>query len=105
MTVVEANDPFFGRLGTAMANNQKDEILKLEGTTPIGSSDHPVAIISGNCHRDHFGEPFAITSADGATAHSACVAFGVDRITLALFWKHGLDVDKWPSEVAATLWP
>ncbi len=103
MTVIPANDPFFGRLGTAMANNQKDEVLKLEGTTPIGSPDHPVAIISGNCHRDHFGHPFSIHSEDGATAHSACVAFGVDRITLALLWQHGLDLDGWPAEVRAAL--
>ncbi len=105
VSVIPANDPFFGRLGTAMASNQKDEVLKLEGTAPIGSPDHQVAIISGNCHRDHFGHPFDIEMPDGTTAHSACVAFGIDRITLALFWQHGLDLDAWPTEVAASLWP
>jgi seryl-tRNA synthetase len=103
MSVVPANDPFFGRLGTVMANNQRDEVLKLEGTTSIGSPDHPVAIISGNCHRDHFGAPFSIRTQDGTTAHSACVAFGVDRATLALLWQHGLDLDKWPAEVTEAL--
>jgi seryl-tRNA synthetase len=103
MDVIEANDPFFGRLGTAMAKGQKEEILKLEGTTPIGSPDHPVAIISGNCHRDHFGSPFSIETEDGSTAHSACVAFGVDRITLALLYNHGLDVSSWPAEVKEAL--
>lgn len=102
MSVVPANDPFFGRLGTAMANNQRDEVLKLEGTTPIGG-DSQVAIISGNCHRDHFGDPFSIRVADGMTAHSACVAFGVDRITLALLWHHGLSVDTWPPGVREAL--
>jgi seryl-tRNA synthetase len=105
MTVIPANDPFFGRLGTVMATNQKDEVLKLEGTAPIGSPDHPVAIISGNCHRDHFGSPFSILTSDHATAHSACVAFGIDRIVLALLWQHGLDFDSWPSEAKDTLWP
>ena len=105
MDVVPANDPFFGRLGTAMATNQKEEVLKLEGIAPIGSPDHPVAIISGNCHRDHFGHPFDIVLPDGTTAHSACVAFGIDRITLALFWKHGFDLGAWPDTVASTLWP
>ena len=103
MDVIPANDPFFGRLGTAMAKGQQDEVLKLEGTTPIGSPDHQVAIISGNCHRDHFGSPFSIETADGAVAHSACVAFGVDRITLALLWNHGLDLDRWPAEVKEAL--
>ncbi len=105
LNVIPANDPFFGRLGTAMASNQKDEVLKLEGITTIGSPDHDVAIISGNCHRDHFGDPFAIQTPDGGTAHSACVAFGIDRIVLALLWQHGLDLDRWPHEVAASLWP
>ncbi len=105
LSVVNANDPFFGRLGTAMATNQIDEVLKLEGTAPIGSPDHDVAIISGNCHRDHFGLPFSIVTADGAVAHSACVAFGIDRITLALFYKHGFEPEQWPAEVVATLWP
>lgn len=102
MSVVPANDPFFGRLGTAMATNQIDEVLKLEGTTPIGG-EAPVAIISGNCHRDHFGSPFSIRLADGTTAHSSCVAFGVDRITLALLWHHGLSVEDWPAEVKEAL--
>jgi seryl-tRNA synthetase len=105
MSVIPANDPFFGRLGTAMAANQQDEVLKREGITPIGGPEHPVAIISGNCHRDHFGHPFEITLEDGSVAHSACVAFGIDRITMALFWKHGLDIDDWPDPVTATLWP
>ena len=50
MSVVPANDPFFGRLGTAMATNQMDEVLKLEGTTPIGrrspGSHHFWAIVT-----------------------------------------------------------
>lgn len=105
ITVLPANDPFFGRLGTALAANQTDEVLKLEGVAPIGSPDHSVAIISGNCHRDHFGAPFAIRMPDGMIAHSACVAFGIDRIVLALLWRHGLDPDGWPSDVGEALWP
>ncbi len=55
MTAVPANDPFFGRLGTAMATGQHEEELKLEGMSPIYSPEHPTAIMSANCHRDHFG--------------------------------------------------
>ncbi len=105
MSVIPANDPFFGRLGTAMATNQQDEVLKLEGTAPIGGPGHQVAIISGNCHRDHFGHPFEIAMPDGSVAHSACVAFGVDRITMALLWKHGFNLDDWPEPVVQNLWP
>lgn len=103
MEVIPANDPFFGRLGTAFAANQLDEVLKLEGTAPIGCHDRRVAIISGNCHREHFGHPFEISLPDGTTAHSACVAFGIDRITLALFWRHGFDLNQWPDEVTRSV--
>jgi seryl-tRNA synthetase len=101
---VPANDPFFGRLGTALAAGQLDEHLKLEGVTPICSEAAPTAIMSANCHRDHFGQPFAITTADGAVAHSSCVAFGVDRIAIALLAAHGLDPGRWPPAVRERLW-
>lgn len=105
MSAVVANDPFFGRLGTALATGQLEEELKMEGTTPICSTERPTAIMSANCHRDHFGVPFEIRTADGGVAHSACVAFGVDRITLALLHRHGMDTAKWPAPVRQRLWP
>lgn len=105
MTAVPANDPFFGRLGTIMAAGQLEEALKMEGVTPICSTERPTAVMSANYHRDHFGLPFSIETPDGSVAHSSCVAFGVDRITLALLHVHGLDPARWPAEVRARLWP
>ncbi len=104
MTTVPANDPFFGRLGNILASTQLEENLKLEGVTPICSEERPTAIISGNCARDHFGDPFGIETDDGQVAHSSCVAFGIDRITLALLHRHGLDRIQWPNEVQRRLW-
>ncbi len=101
---VPANDPFFGRLGTMLAANQLDEALKMEIVTPVCSTERPTAIMSANCHRDHFGIPFGISDSSGGTAHSACVAFGVDRVTLALLKTHGLDPTSWPQGVRAMLW-
>jgi len=103
--VVVANDPFFGRVGKMMAANQRQEALKLEFVTPITSPASPTAISSVNRHQDHFGLTFGITSADGAVAHSACFAVGVDRTALALLHTHGLDPGAWPAEVRAQLWP
>lgn len=105
MTAVPANDPFFGRLGTVLAVGQLEEALKMEGVTPVCSIEKPTAIMSANCHRDHFGVPFNITTPGGMVAHSSCVAFGVDRITLALLHTHGLEVDQWSAEVRGRLWP
>ena len=36
-------------------------------------------------------------------AHSACVGFGLERIALALFRKHGFDPDRWPHDVKQVL--
>jgi hypothetical protein len=103
MKAVPANDPFFGRAGKILANGQLENELKIEGVTPICSEDQPTAIMSANCHQDHFGLPFGIETADGRTAHSSCVAFGIERITLALLHRHGLETRAWPHEVRRAL--
>ena len=88
-----------------LAVNQRNEELKFELVTPAFESGRPTAISSSNCHLDHFGRPFGIETPDGEVAHTACFGFGVDRITLALLDRHGLDPARWPSEVRARLWP
>ena len=96
---VVANDPFFGRVGRMLAANQRDDQLKVEIVAEIASAESPTAILSSNCHQDHFGAPFGITTSTGEVAHSACVGFGLERITLALLRRHGLDVTRWPAAV------
>ena len=100
---VVANDPFFGRGGKVQKAMQREQNLKYEFVIPICSQDKPTAIGSCNYHVDHFGVAFDIKSADGNVAHSACVGFGLERIALALFKRHGLDVDGWPKEVRDVL--
>jgi seryl-tRNA synthetase len=102
---VVANDPFFGRAGRMLASNQREEALKWELVTPVATAARPTAIVSCNCHLDHFGVPFGIQTPDGEAAHSACVGFGVERITLALLRRHGLDPLEWPAAVRTSLWP
>jgi seryl-tRNA synthetase len=100
---VVANDPFFGRAGRLLAANQRGEALKYEIVATVDSETKPTAIASSNLHRDHLTTRFGITTADGATAHSACVGFGLERIVLALFAEHGVVVDDWPDLVRARL--
>ena len=102
---VVANDPFFGRVGKILADNQRSETLKYEIVSPIDSLERPSAIASSNCHLDHFGQPFGITSADGEVAHSCCFGFGLDRITLALLRAHGMKPADWPASARDRLWP
>ena len=101
--VVLANDPFFGRGGRVMAASQKEQDLKHEFTIAVATSEKPTAIGSTNCHMDYFGKTFDIKTPDGAIAHSACIGFGLERVTLALFKHHGLDPDHWPQEVKNAL--
>jgi seryl-tRNA synthetase len=103
MQAVPASDPFFGRVGNVLAAGQLEEQLKMEGVTPIPGTDGVTAIMSANSHRDHFGQPFAIETAGGEVAHSACVAFGIDRIVVALLSVHGFDPAVWPFYVRAQL--
>ena len=99
-----ANDPFFGRAGRMLAANQREQELKFELVAQIGGPE-PTAIASFNYHQDHFSLVYGLGFADGGVAHTGCVAFGVERVVLALFRAHGLDPQRWPSEVRAELWP
>jgi seryl-tRNA synthetase len=89
--VVTATDPFFGRPGKLMTQVQRSEQLKWEITAEV--SERAVqAVASANCHKEHFGEAFDITDRDGVPLHSACLAFGLDRLVLALRHRHGPDL-------------
>lgn len=102
---VVANDPFFGRAGRMLAANQRETALKFEIVTTIDSEERPTAISSANCHEDHFGRSFDISRADGEVAHTACIGFGLERITLALLRHHGMFPESWPTAARDRLWP
>jgi len=101
--VASASDPFFGRAGKLMAVNQIEQELKFELLIPIHSADDPTACMSFNYHRDHFGNTWGIKLATGDLAHTGCVAFGMDRLALALFTTHGIDLERWPRHVTEGL--
>jgi seryl-tRNA synthetase len=84
-----ANDPFFGRAGKIMASSQRDQGLKFELLVPIESIEKPTACLSFNYHQDHFGALCGINTQSGDVAQTACVGFGLERLTLALFEHHG----------------
>jgi seryl-tRNA synthetase len=95
--VVEvASDPFFGRVGQVMAVSQLQQSLKFELLIPYHSAAVPTACMSFNYHRDHFGQVWGIKTAAGEAAHTGCVAFGIDRLAVALFCVHGTKPENWP---------
>ena len=98
-----ASDPFFGRVGQIMAVSQRQQALKFELLIPYHAQAVPTACMSFNYHRDHFGATWGLTDAQGEVSHTGCVAFGMDRLAVALFSIHGVDISKWPASVRATL--
>jgi seryl-tRNA synthetase len=102
-TVDLANDPFFGRGGQLMAVSQMQQSLKFELLIPVISAEKPTACMSFNYHQDHFGEVWGLHGADGQVMHTGCVAFGMDRLAVAMFATHGLDVEAWPASVRNAL--
>jgi seryl-tRNA synthetase len=99
-----ANDPFFGRAGKLLSNNQRDQRLKFELLIPITSEEKPTACLSFNYHQDHFGTLWGLRTGSDDVAHTACVGFGMERVALALFKHHGVDVKRWPKAVRDRLW-
>lgn len=101
--VVPANDPFFGRAGKLVKDSQREQGLKLELVVPIADAA-PTACMSFNYHQDHFANVWRLKSASGATVHTGCVGFGLERLVLALFRHHGLKPDQWPRHLKKILW-
>ena len=98
-----ASDPFFGRGGQIVAISQIQQELKFELLVPVRSEAEPTACMSFNYHREHFGHTWDLVTEDGALAHTGCVAFGMDRLAVALFATHGTDLEAWPAGVREAL--
>jgi len=86
----DATDPFFDPSRNPRYVFQKVEPVKREmvyqGRLAIGST---------NCHKDTFGQAFAIRR-DGREAFSGCVAFGVERWIYAFLDHYGMNESDWP---------
>ena len=100
-TAEPASDPFFGSAGRILVATQREQALKLELLVEMPGG--PCALVSANYHKDTFAELFAIRSADGAGAHTACVGFGMERVAMALLHHHGLNLAGFPARVRELL--
>jgi len=101
--IEQASDPFFGRGSQILAASQIGQSLKFELLMPIRPQAEPTACMSFNYHQNYFGQCWDIRTGDGDPAHTACVAFGIDRIGIALFAAHGLNIEEWPTSVRQAL--
>ena len=98
-----ADDPFFGPGRKLFAAAQRMQQLKLEFRVPV-SGDTRQAVASANIHKDHFGEAFDFRCS-GEVGNTSCIAFGLERLALALVTAHGADSARWPAGVLAALGP
>jgi seryl-tRNA synthetase len=102
-TLEVANDPFFGKVGQMMAVSQRQQALKFELLIPFTAGMPPTACMSFNYHREHFAQVWGIRDARGEWVHTGCVAFGIDRLAVALFLHHGVDARQWPERTRVAL--
>lgn len=86
-----ATDPFFDPANDPKALAQRLEPGKRELCLADG-----LAIASSNKHRTFFADCYDIRVRDEA-AHSACVAFGIERWLFALLQRFGVAASDWPS--------
>ncbi|MDQ3856011.1 MAG: hypothetical protein M3281_06405 [Chloroflexota bacterium] len=91
--LVPATDAFF--LGTSEGARviQKLKGLKREYSVLLAGEAVPVASI--NYHEDYFGQRFGLVAA-GGTAHTCCVAFGLERLVACGLLLWGADPAGWP---------
>jgi hypothetical protein len=85
-----ATDPFFDP-----ANSTKHLLQKIQPNKTEMIFDNRLAIGSLNAHRNYFGEIFNIQVME-APAHSACLAFGIERWMAAVLQTFGINSKKWP---------
>lgn len=74
-----AHDPFFLPTSRGRQLMQRLQETKKEFVIHGANADSALAIASINRHGAFFGERFALTLPDGQPAHTACIAFGLDR--------------------------
>ncbi len=82
-----ASDPFFGDSGRGRRLLQQVKGLKYE--LRLAANQDRLAVASFNLHETFFSGRFGISLADGSAAHSACVAFGLERWVLAFLDQRG----------------
>jgi acyl carrier protein len=101
--IERAGDPFFlqGAAQEAHGRRLMQQMLplKYELRLPLDERGRLCAVASFNHHLDFFGRRFGIRLPSGSTAHTGCIAFGLERWTLAFLAQHGTDERAWPAPV------
>lgn len=93
--ICTANDSFFA------SNYKKLQFFQILGDAKqefqcrLDDAHKYIAVGSANFHRTHFSKPYNIRLQNGNYAHSACFAFGLERLSYSLLCQKGLDTKRW----------
>ena len=102
--VEAASDPFFGRGGRAGRQDAGRPGAEIRAARPgalgRGADGLHELQLPPRSFRPDLGHA---RRRRGERAHTGCVAFGMDRLAVALFAAHGAEVAQWPQSVRATL--
>jgi seryl-tRNA synthetase len=101
--VESANDPFFIGEFRKQAAFQSAFQLKFEIRASLPYKGSTLAVGSYNYHQDFFGRNLNITLPNGTSAHTGCVAFGLERMAFAFLAQYGLDPREWPSNLQGVI--
>jgi seryl-tRNA synthetase len=93
-----ANDAFFLKDSADHAWSQRFLELKYELRLNV-DAETTIAVGSFNFHERFFADSFRIGSEGADHVHTACVGFGLERLTYAFLCHHGLDPARWPAVV------
>lgn len=96
--VKAADDPFF--CNDALQKNAFQNLAQLKYEVEVPLFDgRTTAVASINLHNDFFSKNYDFEDGSGTHPFSACVGFGYERLTYALFCRHGAELKDWPDPV------
>lgn len=102
--VKTASDPFFVGEFRQRTIFQAAFDLKYEWQVDLDPArESAIAAGSFNVHQTHFGKAFSIRLPSGEMAWTGCMAFGLERLALAVIRQHGISVENWPDILKSDL--
>lgn len=89
--IMLSNDPFFKKEDEIKIIFQKKFKLKYELVLKNPDTNHEVAVASFNYHNINFSKAYNIHLDDNRLAHTACVAFGLERLAYIFMVQKGVE--------------
>jgi hypothetical protein len=96
--IESANDSFFAGNYKKLKFFQKLGDSKIEFKLLLPHCGKYIACSSANYHRTHFSKKYDFRNGEGY-CHTACLAFGMERLAYAFLCQHGCEPEKWDDRI------